>query len=220
MSSCDKEAASDNAHGTATNLDTTSDIESVQRVFETYELLEMILLRTDNATVLRGQGVNKTWRDVIQRSESLQQKLFFKPGPVKEGWSWKDVVWNPLFLTEEVPQGAIEHGVLRRSEVEKNCVLVCPGPDLDVIFALDKPNALVCNTGVESWQRMLYFQGVPADHKMVAMATEPTFTSSWDPAVVRADLGIDGFVEKIKAAAERHRLELEEMDLEDETDSD
>ncbi|KAI5359696.1 Putative F-box-like domain superfamily protein [Septoria linicola] len=212
MSSCDKEAASDISRDAAINLDTTSDIEFVLQVFETYELLEKILLRTDNVTVLRGQGVNKTWRDVIQRSENLQQKLFFKPVPVKKGWSWRDIVWNPLFLNKEVDQGV---GLDSQSlKVTGKCIHFIVGSNS--AFYLDKPAILRRYPDTESWHRMLYCQGLPPGYEIMAVAIE----SSWIPAGVRADMGIAEVREQIKVAFERYKAERAERDSEDMSDSD
>ncbi|EME84517.1 uncharacterized protein MYCFIDRAFT_195540 [Pseudocercospora fijiensis CIRAD86] len=64
---------------------------AAQRVFGIYELLERILLGADMKTVLLSQRVDKTFQNVINRSTSLQQKLFLKPcySNVSSG--------NPLF---------------------------------------------------------------------------------------------------------------------------
>ncbi|KAK5718486.1 hypothetical protein LTR15_008216 [Elasticomyces elasticus] len=48
-------------------------------VFDTVELLEMILISVDAKTVLLSQQVCCTWRNVITRSRILKKNLFFIP---------------------------------------------------------------------------------------------------------------------------------------------
>ena len=52
------------------------------RVFDTYELLEMVLQQLPMRDVLLAQRVSKTWKKVISQSQSLQRKLFFKPASI------------------------------------------------------------------------------------------------------------------------------------------
>ena len=67
---------------------------STERVLNTAELLEAILLQMDLRTLLLSQRVSKTFQTSIAGSPKLQHKLFFRPT--------KDVVnrqaINPLFL--------------------------------------------------------------------------------------------------------------------------
>jgi hypothetical protein len=74
------------------------------KVFETYELIEAILLQASNATALKAQAVNATFQYVINRSTRLQQKLFFQSPPVAQANkpNEEDPQWNPLFLLEIV----------------------------------------------------------------------------------------------------------------------
>ncbi|KAF9880356.1 hypothetical protein CkaCkLH20_02310 [Colletotrichum karsti] len=52
----------------------------VDEVFAIPELLERIILHLDIRTILtRAQLVNRTWKTVIEESNCIQQKLFFKP---------------------------------------------------------------------------------------------------------------------------------------------
>lgn len=52
---------------------------AADNVFNTNELLEMILLKVDIKTLLLSQRVDKTWRTIITGSKNLQKKLFFLP---------------------------------------------------------------------------------------------------------------------------------------------
>ncbi|KAK4902714.1 hypothetical protein LTR27_000653 [Elasticomyces elasticus] len=47
-------------------------------VFNTTELLEMILVSVDTKTLLLAQRVNRKWRAVISNNHQLQQKLFMR----------------------------------------------------------------------------------------------------------------------------------------------
>ncbi|USW53060.1 Putative F-box domain-containing protein [Septoria linicola] len=49
------------------------------RVFKTYELLENILLHLPLRTLLLSQRVNKSFQDVICRSQKIKQALFLEP---------------------------------------------------------------------------------------------------------------------------------------------
>ncbi|KAL4954382.1 hypothetical protein BDW69DRAFT_163300, partial [Aspergillus filifer] len=53
---------------------------AANRVLETPELLEMILVQTDMRTLLiSAQRVCRTWKALIDHSPSLQRALFFTP---------------------------------------------------------------------------------------------------------------------------------------------
>jgi hypothetical protein len=52
---------------------------AASKVFDTFELLEKILLFVNSRTLLPAQRVNSTFRDLIAQSSSLQKKVFFKP---------------------------------------------------------------------------------------------------------------------------------------------
>jgi hypothetical protein len=80
------------AEGSSTKTQVDDGVEahtSAERVFGTFELLEMILLECGqiraHSTVLRAQAVNKTFERVVQRSLNLQRMLFFKAAPLKAG---------------------------------------------------------------------------------------------------------------------------------------
>ncbi|KAK5110495.1 hypothetical protein LTR85_001008 [Meristemomyces frigidus] len=51
---------------------------AVSQVFDTTELLEAIVTELQPVDLLRGQRVCKKWRAVIQRSDTMQRKLFLK----------------------------------------------------------------------------------------------------------------------------------------------
>lgn len=57
-----------------------------QRVFNTTELLESILLLLRLPDLLRVQAVCKQWQEVITRSSALQEKLFFRPTKKDSAW--------------------------------------------------------------------------------------------------------------------------------------
>ncbi|KAK5697271.1 hypothetical protein LTR97_007407 [Elasticomyces elasticus] len=83
---------------------THSFLEKLQRVdalahkvFSTYELLEMILLQLPMRDLLFACGVSKTFQDIINRSEPIQQALFMKPDTTKlldgESVAVNDLLW-------------------------------------------------------------------------------------------------------------------------------
>lgn len=57
----------------------------IDRVLSTYELLESILSNLDMKDLLLFQRVSKSFKSVIDRSNDLQQKLFFQPIPHERG---------------------------------------------------------------------------------------------------------------------------------------
>lgn len=64
------------------------------RFFGIPELLEMTLLRVPTLRILVIQRVNKNFRDIINASGPLQQKLFFKAEP--RSTNINRVEWNPF----------------------------------------------------------------------------------------------------------------------------
>ncbi|KAK5746935.1 hypothetical protein LTR17_000566 [Elasticomyces elasticus] len=74
-------------------IETTSNAGT--RLTNTYELLEMILLRLPVDTLLLSQRVNKQFQSTIANSKPLQQKLFFAPLPTSAVYREPRV--NPMF---------------------------------------------------------------------------------------------------------------------------
>ena len=65
------------------------------QVFNTLELLRMILELTEPRNLLSHQQVNKTWQGVIKTSPILQQKLHYKVDPLKDSRG-NPFTWNPF----------------------------------------------------------------------------------------------------------------------------
>ncbi|KAK5746906.1 hypothetical protein LTR17_000537 [Elasticomyces elasticus] len=82
------------------SLGTRPTLDAGQRLTNTYELLEQILLHTDMATVFFAQRVNTSFQDTINNSRVLQQKLFFAPLPANG--SYQEAQLNPLLVKKEV----------------------------------------------------------------------------------------------------------------------
>lgn len=57
-----------------------------QRVLDTTELLEAILLLLPLPDLLRVQAVCRQWQQVIQSSSPLQEKLFLRPAKQDTTW--------------------------------------------------------------------------------------------------------------------------------------
>lgn len=67
---------------------------STTRALDVPEILEAILLELDIRSVITSaQRVNHYWHDLIKRSPSIQQALFFEPAPAVAG---QQPVRNPL----------------------------------------------------------------------------------------------------------------------------
>ncbi|KAK5688824.1 hypothetical protein LTS10_000802 [Elasticomyces elasticus] len=84
---------------------THSVLEKLQRVdalahtvFNTYELLEMILMHLPMRDLLFACGVSKTFQKIIDRSEPIQQALYMKPDTTKlpDGGhvTINDILWD------------------------------------------------------------------------------------------------------------------------------
>lgn len=87
----------------ATKFEYKADEQLVSaKVFDTYELLEMILYELSTKDLLLSQRVSKLWKAVVDSSAKLQQALFFQPipggplGPGSSGLSEFRALKNPL----------------------------------------------------------------------------------------------------------------------------
>ncbi|KAK4494730.1 hypothetical protein PRZ48_014086 [Zasmidium cellare] len=69
------------ASGTVDDVQNETTSPAANKVLNTVELLETILLDVDFNTLLVSQAVNKTFASTIADSPKLQEKLFFKPPP-------------------------------------------------------------------------------------------------------------------------------------------
>lgn len=72
-------------------------------VFDTTELLEMILVEVGMKTLLLARRVTRKWRDVIQQSDKLQKKLFLKPATLEEALALitgEDQTWKLVLQYE------------------------------------------------------------------------------------------------------------------------
>ncbi|KAL4800780.1 hypothetical protein BDV19DRAFT_352127 [Aspergillus venezuelensis] len=132
---------------------------AANRVLETPELLEMVLVQTDMRTLLiSAQRVCHTWKAVMDHSPSIQRALFFKGSQdsPKVNWDWSEV---RILQTTDV-----KNAVLNPLLVE-NFPSLFPGkesmgsdsdflglPDLQILMRMDA-----------SWRRMLVSQPPIAD---------------------------------------------------------
>jgi hypothetical protein len=64
---------------------------SMAAVLNTTELLESILLKLDNRTLLLSQRTNQAFKATVEESVRLQQKLFFKPTPPGSAFDCKEL---------------------------------------------------------------------------------------------------------------------------------
>ncbi|RAK82053.1 uncharacterized protein BO72DRAFT_523922 [Aspergillus fijiensis CBS 313.89] len=112
------------------------------------ELLEPILLALDLRTLLTSaQRVCTQWRSIVQRSSSLQEKLFFKPRATAKRHYSPEPIFNPL-LTTAFP--AIFHAVSPHRGREFNIA------DLELITHPAKRTAYLRPEA--SWRSMLIQQ--------------------------------------------------------------
>lgn len=77
------------------------------QVFDTYELLEAILLNLRWKDLLLAQRVSKSWQDIIMDSAPCQRALFFAPGlpdtstgGETEQPALRDILGNPLLASD------------------------------------------------------------------------------------------------------------------------
>lgn len=130
-------------------------------VFGTYELLEQILLQSDNGTILRLQRTNKTWDHVINRSQTLQKKLFFKAEVPHHDRSKQEIRWNPLLRhkfvrrRDERPDKPRFDKYGRRQDIY--IVELHSKPRVHEYISV--PGYYTKHRLEESWRRMLLVQG-------------------------------------------------------------
>ncbi|PPJ60090.1 hypothetical protein CBER1_03128 [Cercospora berteroae] len=130
-------------------------------VFGTYELLEQILLQADNGMILRLQCTSKTWDHVINRSQALQVKLFFKAEVPHHDSLKQEIRWNSLLL-ERNPHA--QHYRARRDLLQHDTeeyvwlAKIEPGPR--PLARISVPQNYIKYQRGESWRRMLLVQGV------------------------------------------------------------
>ncbi|KAK3615692.1 hypothetical protein LTR56_026434 [Elasticomyces elasticus] len=75
-------------------------LDASARLTKTFESLEQILLHTDVVAVFCAQRVNTSFKDTINNSRLLQQKLFFAPLPANG--SYQETQLNPLLVNKNV----------------------------------------------------------------------------------------------------------------------
>ncbi|ROW15689.1 hypothetical protein VPNG_02156 [Cytospora leucostoma] len=123
----------------------------VHRLSLTIEVFEEVLLHLTNHDLLHAQRVSRYWSDIIQKSPSLQQKLFFLPLSTSEA-SRADAEFNPLvkpifpFLFDPQPFPGPRH--VGKEDVEKATAHWADDPKRRA--AILRPEA--------SWRRMLPVQ--------------------------------------------------------------
>ena len=86
----------------------TSAMHPSTETFGIPELLEIILENATPRDVLLWQRVNKMWQTAIKTSPRLQEKLFFKIEPCKDGYEQHHPIWNPFigsFLEDVINSG-------------------------------------------------------------------------------------------------------------------
>ncbi|KAF2166577.1 hypothetical protein M409DRAFT_54911 [Zasmidium cellare ATCC 36951] len=147
------------------------------------ELLEYVLLRVDNKTLLLSQRVNRQFRDTIKESVKLQEKLFFRQprtGADREVSNFRQnlnplLPWRRVFVEGLSPQPespeslpAAEFGFAL--DVSLGCMDEDDGSSSDnSIWSVNVDFAGAKSwTGEETWRRMHLFQdGVPLLAAMV-----------------------------------------------------
>ncbi|USW56115.1 hypothetical protein Slin15195_G094340 [Septoria linicola] len=133
----------------------------VRLVFNTTELLELILLELDMKTLLLSQATNQMFNQTIMTSPRLRQKLWFDEDPKLAKTSKPEPMLNPL-LQSVVTKG--KHSHIRFLELEYSSLDFYPAlsrrlkpfepPTVCIAMA---PKARIAKwTG--SWRRMLVVQ--------------------------------------------------------------
>lgn len=72
---------------------------AVDKVLGTYELLETILAGTDIVSLFTLQRVRSTWRDVINRSDTLQKMMYLRPNGAALHLK-RTATWVPFHVVE------------------------------------------------------------------------------------------------------------------------
>lgn len=85
---------------------------AANKVFDTVELLEMILLDVPMIDLLVLQRTNKTFRDTMRGSKKLKQHMFLESKPT-ETTEWNPVIHRLLFK----PVRGLDYGVLMRGHL-------------------------------------------------------------------------------------------------------
>ncbi|GIZ44090.1 hypothetical protein CKM354_000729900 [Cercospora kikuchii] len=166
------------------SLLTTDDLKveptAASVVFGTYELLEQILLQSDNGTILRLQRTNKAWDHVTNRSQALQKKLFFKAEVPHHGPFKGTIRWNPLLRLKviyrrdkrSIERRTGQHGEKRyvyRVELQSKP----RGPAY-----ISVPRRYNKRRLEESWRRMLLVQGCKHTAKISIYGATETVISA------------------------------------------
>lgn len=159
---------------------TTNDLKTEHTasslVFDTYELLEQILLQLDNATILRLLRINKTWNHVINRSHALQVKLFFKVKVPHGNCPNTTFRWNPYLLARCVRNGDCQYHHCQAA-TGQDVILVQHESQKYARACLKTPSNLTKGGLDASWRRMLLCQGVQPTSKLAVQYRR------WDPSL-------------------------------------
>ncbi|KAK4500302.1 hypothetical protein PRZ48_008491 [Zasmidium cellare] len=140
------------------------------------ELLEDILLRVDNATLLLSQRVSTRFRDTIVDSPKLQEKLFFRQplhptgaaiSNFRENFNpllpWEAIVTRPLYPLPQSPACLPSEAFGFGMDVELTDVFI-EGASFENSIWVVTVDFIgdMCWTGDESWRRMfLIRESVP-----------------------------------------------------------
>ncbi|KAF2211375.1 hypothetical protein CERZMDRAFT_85541 [Cercospora zeae-maydis SCOH1-5] len=135
---------------------------AMDRVFNTVELLEAILVNLDLKTVLMTQRVHRTWKCTIQSSPRLQEKLFLRPTSVNTS------ILLPVYPFQSGPKSSsrsfIMGSVIGNPPMQRN-----PFLHRSVIDQSDLPEGSTPGI-VPSWRNMLISQ--PAPETMIFRVNE------------------------------------------------
>ncbi|KAK3633382.1 hypothetical protein LTR56_015796 [Elasticomyces elasticus] len=81
----------------------------IDRVFTTYELLEMILLLLPQRDLLLASGVSKAFQNIISRSQAIQHALCMRVGTVQATDDDCEPEWNMLICDNSLQVGPWIH---------------------------------------------------------------------------------------------------------------
>ncbi|KAK4896650.1 hypothetical protein LTR27_005570 [Elasticomyces elasticus] len=77
----------------------------IDRVFTTYELLEMILLQSPQRDLLLASGFSKPFQNIISRSQAIQHALCMRVGTVQATEDDCEPEWNMLICNNSLQVG-------------------------------------------------------------------------------------------------------------------
>lgn len=144
-------------------------------VFNTAELLEIILLFLPARSVYSACRVSQQWNALVETSIAIQRKLLIKPSTPKQAWQVIDRSWS-VVPAETLPHLEFNKGT--KTPVVANPVIINP-----LLAASFEPLCLTCHAWPASWDAAKFTisdktmkkmnLGRPARSSLLSQITDP-----------------------------------------------